>query len=861
MIAQIAPSAVPYYGSTPNQILVGAKAADHLKIEETVDKLNRSETDVTLQRYWTGTERAATAQTLLQQQFPGLQIQLANPSELVAWVSSTEHEEITEMLKTFVEAYPERIMKPYYFKHRHWLEGWEVLNQAFTGLARVTYNNTTGDVMVYARPDVHRQVVAAIAEFDIPRPAESEQVPRFYDLSDLPDWQIASTTWLIPQALNYLVSVTRSVIPGQIVVWGKESEQVRAKMLIDGMRDEHPAATASMRVYTLKRSGNTQSIMAYISQIAPHSRPTLGAHPNQIAVLAKASDHRKIDGIIESLNEAEPDIRVEFYPLKNIHYLSVTSVLSGLRDRRGLDIMFSRDMYGDQLIVMANPENQKIVSDILDDLRAEDRDLLVVVLQNADAQMAKFVIESLFYDESEAGRAICEIDLTTNTLTVHGIPRQLERARQKLIQMGEDIPPLTPANGQHNVPTPDTGLSPKGNIRTITGSSAELLQELEKTWRQQMEPNPLRIIPKKEETSKEIETPSLYSLEDEVQRESTGEKNTVIPAPDQGRGQTPAGIQSTEANPAQLDPRLRGGDETDGDDETDGGDETSEGAIDAPAPIYILSNADGSLTISSADTEALDRLESLLKRIASNVVHEGRDYTIFAVRNTNATLVRQKLLYALQSRMRQQATQQYGVQTRQSQVPLLEFFADETSNTISARGTKADRQEVGRLIALFDVSDLPGEWRAKRPISVPIKNAELSQVYDEIMKVYRNKLRMTPLPGGGYPQIIPVYLKNSLEIIAPEPLATELKEYAEEIDAKALEEPARKIHVIPLNVKATVIEQALNNVRRSQYYNMMMQMRMQQMQQMQMGMPNYGGGMGGMPTMMPGGYGGGMMGY
>jgi len=35
---------------------------------------------------------------------------------------------------------------------------------------------------------------------------------------------------------------------------------------------------------------------------------------------------------------------------------------------------------------------------------------------------------------------------------------------------------------------------------------------------------------------------------------------TVIPAPDQGRGQAPAGIQTEDVNPVSLDPRLRGGD-------------------------------------------------------------------------------------------------------------------------------------------------------------------------------------------------------------------------------------------------------------------------------------------------------------
>jgi hypothetical protein len=60
------------------------------------------------------------------------------------------------------------------------------------------------------------------------------------------------------------------------------------------------------------------------------------------------------------------------------------------------------------------------------------------------------------------------------------------------------------------------------------------------------------------------------------------------------------------------------------------------------------------------------------------------------------------------------------------------------------------------------------------------------------------------------PQIIVNNTTNSLEIIAPEPLLTQLVEYAKEVDENALTEPGRKLQVIPLTIKAGVLMQAIN---------------------------------------------------
>jgi hypothetical protein len=238
--------------------------------------------------------------------------------------------------------------------------------------------------------------------------------------------------------------------------------------------------------------------------------------------------------------------------------------------------------------------------------------------------------------------------------------------------------------------------------------------------------------------------------------------------------------------------------------------------IQETAPnVYVIVNEDGSLTVTSHDAGALDQLERLIKRIDDRVVFEGRDFTIYSVRNISASLVAMKLNLILRERLAGRQQRFSTAAATRFQPPRLEILADELTNTINVRGAKSERTEVANLIALLDVSELPGERAVRKPIKVPIKNTQAVRVVQQVYNVYQQKIQSMRLPGGAYPRITVDNVTNSVEIIAPEPFATELKEYAEEIDRMTVEEPARKIHVIPLEIKSSVIQNAIQKIQQS----------------------------------------------
>jgi type II secretory pathway component GspD/PulD (secretin) len=780
LIQQVAPApSMIFPGASTEQIAVWGTPKVQNDVAQALAKLESATTGIdhqNLRVYKIGAKQATAAKTILSYQAPGSLAFDMNPDELLVWASPADHEKITKLFRTVSEAFPEPVLKTYYFKNVPLNEGSTILNQMFLGRATMTMRPSTGDLLVHASPEMQEKVAKAISDFDVPRPAETEPIPVAYDLSDMPAGYAGWTSHYLRIAMGEETIVLPSSQPGQIVVWAKPADQVKVKAMLDQVLSERPETTAKMQTYSIQR-GTAASIQPMLQLIAPNAQISVGTNPNQLLVWSKDSDQIKIKDAVEKLNESDPDVKLETYSLKNVYLYGARLLLNSLIQEQALDVRLFFDLYSKQVVVQAKPEAQKIIAEMLEKLRTPDRDLAVFQLQVVDPLTAQAAVNTLFYDESYATAPGVDVDVNTNIIFVQGTKDQLDRVRKMLIGMGENVQvqnnetqnnePGDHAPGYSTEPgtiTPGSLNTSKGAIRTIPlrGDVTETIKELEKLWRQS-QPNQLRVI-------KEEDTPGgYYSMSDDVKRDGKTTQTHESSMPNNDSGVLAPGF---------------------------------------PPPLYVIVNENGSLTITSQDTAALDELEKLVKRIDDRIVFEGRDYTIYSVRNISADLVAMKLRFILNQRL----TPQTRVSAYQVAAPLT-ITEDMTTNTIYVRGPKMEREEVAKLLVLLDVSELPGERMVRKPIKVPIKNSQATRVWRQIYNVYQQKMMMTRLPGGIYPRVVVDNLTNSLEIIAPEPLATELKEYAEDIDRRTVEEPARKIHVIPLGVKSTVIESAIQKIR------------------------------------------------
>ncbi|MDR3232188.1 MAG: hypothetical protein LBT46_00725 [Planctomycetaceae bacterium] len=780
LMQRIAPAALVFPGPKPGVLAVWGTAKEQDDITKALAQLETSASTASTQRmclYKTGTNRSATVQQILAPHFPGAVIFETSPNEVIVWASPVEHDSIAPMLQTVAEAFPEPVVQTYYFRHVPLGEAAAFLSQAFLGRATLTPRWATDDLLVYALPDVQKEIARNVSEFDKPRPADAEAFPAAYDLSGIPAAWLPYTQYLLQQALGPAVLILPTVEQGQVVIWAKPAEQTKARSLLEQMLKESPSSSGDMKVYTIDK-GTIYAMYPLLSSLIPNARIAPGTKANQFIVWGKETEQAKVRTFLDSIEKADADIELKVHSLKNVYAYGPIQMLHLMINTQGLDARIYYDQSNKQLAVQAKPAIQKMVGELLEKFRRPDRDLAVFALENLDPVMAYRAISTLFEDEPLATTPSVEIDQNTNTIFVLGTKEQLDNVRRKLRDMGEPMTNMKPlAEPEETTPADPSGISgtPSGiastggstNIRVlhIRGNAADTVRELEKLWKQSL-PNKLQII-------NEGDTPEgLFSLEDEVQRDGVKNKETEIVT-----------------------------------------------SVSLPAKVYLITNKDGTITAASQDTAALNHLESLIKRIDDGVIFEGRDYTIFSVRNISADMVALKLRFILQQRLIPAGTGGYGnisggVAGYGASVPLT-IREDITSNTIYVRGPKRERQEVAKLLTLLDVSELPGERMVRRPVKVPIKNTQAMRVYYQVLNVYQQKMWMTRLPGGQYPRILVDNLTNSLEIIAPEPLVTELREYAEDIDRRVVEEPGRKIHVIPLNVKSTVVQSAIRQIQMS----------------------------------------------
>lgn len=838
LINRVAPSALIFPGSKPEQIAVWGTPKEHLDIATALTKLETAASETenqNLKIYKVGAKKATTARQLLSYQFPGALIFEISQDEIIAWAGAADHESIAKMLATVAEAFPEPVLKTYYFKNIPLGEGFTILNNMFYGRAVLTLRPSTGDVLVHAPSEIQTKVAASIAEFDVPRPAETEAMPVAYDLSDIPATSITYTATSIRQALGTQVIVLPSSIPGQLIVWGKLADQQKVRAMVDQMLRERPETISKMQTYTIYR-GTARSVEPILLRIVPNARFGYGINPNQLLAWAKESDHAKIKDAVDKLNETDPDVKIETYSLKNIYANTARTLAANLIADQGLDMKIYYDYYGNQLIVQAKPESQKVISELLEKLRLEERELAVFTLEVLDPLTVYTAINALFLDEPYATTPGVEIDQNTNTIFVQGTKSQLDKTRKMLIEMGEPIKPIrepslpdqgvtgneseTINSAQNTVTLPNV----RSQIRVIQlkGDASATIRELEKLWPQYQQ-NRLRVIrqeepliqkkeeqEEKEEPAKPIswnQSTGFFSMNDPVAKTgtstaSTNPTNLTDPTnPTDSAISTVPNISNVPIVPTDPMEMLRK--------------DVTEKFQAAVPNVYVIMNDDGSLTVTSHDDGALDQLERIIKRIDDRIVFEGRDYTIYSVRNISATLVSMKLQLILRERLAGRQQRFSATLGSRFQPPQLEITPDESTNTIYVRGVKAERMEVANLITMLDVSELPGERAVRKPFKVPIKNTQASRVVQQVLNVYQQKMMSIRLPGGVYPRVTVDNVTNSVEIIAPEPLATELKEYAEEIDRMTVEEPARKIHVIPLEVKSSVIQNVIRGIQQS----------------------------------------------
>ncbi|MBQ7813598.1 MAG: hypothetical protein IJ387_03785, partial [Thermoguttaceae bacterium] len=487
-------------GTTPNQVVVLAKADEHEKIASIIEQLENSTDGQSTVIYKLQYAVPATARLAILAVYPTATI-VADPlaGTLTVKTYPDEQAKIAEMIKALDGEFTTEVYRLQYATPS--VARASVL--AVFPTATVIPDVVGKTLTVKTRPEDQPKIAEFIKEIDNTEDGLETQVYRLkYAIPSTARAAIIAaypTATIIanpPSAALLTSSVARTLtvktVPG---------DQPKIAAMIETLDVGDDGTTA--RVYRVKNS-QQDVVRRAILQMYPQAVITLDAYSRSLLVKAYESDHAKIAQLVQEMDERDPERNTSFKifnvgsldfnrllrPLNNFYgndvafrayfdddqknlivrgtadqhatvaqlieearnggladpesYMqsytiknrSVTTSLYSIFYEQGRDVNMYRDYTTGKLIVVGRPEEHQMVIDVLNVLEPEEE----------KTQLAIF--DLLYVDSATAQQAFAMIetegayhdvryDANTNRLFARSTPALLEKMRQTLIQMGE----------------------------------------------------------------------------------------------------------------------------------------------------------------------------------------------------------------------------------------------------------------------------------------------------------------------------------------------------------------------------------------------------------------------------------------
>ena len=476
-----------------------------------------------------------------------------------------------------------------------------------------------------------------------------------------------------------------------------------------------------------------------------------------------------------------------------------------------------------QLVAVATPAQHEILASAIRRLQRDPIEVEVFPLQNADPFSIEMAIGQLY--ASETDKPVANGDSETQQLFVRGTRKQIDEVRQLLEKMGE-------------LPT-DTGVPERGTrIVPMRGDLETAIQQLQQVW-PKLRSNPLHVVAPAESSIQNIvtpaETPTTTSPNDASrdvpERDATDSSNDVREreAMEKHKIETPSGgTPSGDAPSGDRDQPDDGASAANTAAQPVGESrlptmpsQESTSKTELPAAPVVIFPKSGAITLLSDDEAALNQAEALLRTLArQNLVDAGAgNFAVYSLRNAGARSVA-KLLTELFEQM---------PLTARTTVGRVSMVADDRLNAVVVHGRAADRNVIAELLQVLDSANVPDSLANARPRIVPVEYMEADRVLTILRGVYESQLEA----GGNRPEIeIPRGISeevatllqqinasssgplltleiddvtNSIVVLAPPQLSTEVSALIQTLDTNAKQNDARDVGIVTL--KGTNVKQ------------------------------------------------------
>ena len=517
------------------------------------------------------------------------------------------------------------------------------------------------------------------------------------------------------------------------------------------------------------------------------------------------------------------------------------------------------------LVALATPDEHNTIRELLKQMQQDARQISVIPLDTIDPQLAVLSINKLFSrpgatEEKPDPRApIVDADLSSRSLIVRALPNDTEQIKAFLNDWGE---------GQASLESGSTG-----NVRLLQMSPAaarSALEQIEPLW-PMVRPNKIRVVtPSAKIPAYQPGEMSESPAPVDPLQDLLGPQPLFGPPP-QPETSTPPNDRSASTSPS---PREASGwrgrsrvpatfaNQAEPTEPAEGNEPQPSDPVSRPGAEIVVAPGPGGLIIASADLEALDAFEQLLRASAGQTASGNRQFAVFYLKHAEALTIAEILgqVFGASSGggdiigdMAGAALGGLGGGLMGDLLGLggdggssggfasasVDIVPDARLNALVVYAQPTDLDTIDQLLQVLDQRTGPTQVEAGgKARLIPVVNTSAAQVAEVVQKVFQDRIQGT---GGGGQQPSPQELlralrrggggngggsdqepskmsigvdvrSNSIVVRAPDPLFEQVKQLVQQLDEQGLGVPQSTRIVSLRHTNSAAIKTALESL-------------------------------------------------
>ncbi len=483
LLAELAPNAEITPDAENDRLMVIASAEDHLKIEETIAKVEEAgSTKPELRFYPTEDELPAAVLSILKTLAPKATITPDGSNKYLTVIASpADHELIAntiEQATTTLPAEEKEKLVVYSVTTRQQTRFQAVLTSVTAELpsVKVIPDSEPGQLSIWAKPSEHEVLAGIFTELsqDVP-PEEKFQLVAY----SLKSADAVSVTAVLAELFPD-TRVTQDTKSNRLMIWTRAEEHEAIRRALDEIDVEGPAEEQRrFEVYAINgvaglsktgRAAKAAGFLANLQTLVPNAKLTIDSETGNLVVFATPTEHEIVRTAVEKLGKftsASYTPQLEVHELTTADPATTLPILEGLVPRAEITV----DAVNNRLIVLAPPDSQMTIRNTLAQLQSTDpgandpqvrvidlkqkasealTDVLAQLVPDAtvtvDEEGKRLVVVATDADHEIVERTVQQIDGALsedeeNALMVYPVtPGQRKRFEAVVETLGEDLP-------------------------------------------------------------------------------------------------------------------------------------------------------------------------------------------------------------------------------------------------------------------------------------------------------------------------------------------------------------------------------------------------------------------------------------